>query len=236
MVHPGDVDAGKFAAAVAATALVETGMLLGLGTGSTVQFVLERIAQRMHGEGLRIIGVPTSRMTEERARAFGIPLAELSPGHEPDLAIDGADEVERGRLALIKGLGGALLREKIIASFAQRFVVVADETKLVEKLGTVAPLPVEVVPFAHTATARRLERLGGHAVLRTLADGKPFVTDNGNLVYDLHGLGPIVEPMVLEEDIALIPGVVESGLFNKLAACAFIGSQDGTARLIEPGS
>jgi ribose 5-phosphate isomerase A len=236
MIPPGAADTGKRAAAIAATALVESGMLLGLGTGSTVQFVLERIAQRTRGEGLHIVGVPTSRATEERARAFGIPLAELSPGREIDLAIDGADEVERGTLALIKGLGGALLREKMIASLARRFVVVADETKLVEKLGTVAPVPVEVVPFAHAATARRLERLGGDAVLRTLADGKPFITDNSNLIYDLHGLGPIVDPVALEQDIALIPGVVECGLFNKLAACAFIGSSDGTARLLEAGN
>ncbi len=233
MIPPGTTDRGRRAAAVAATALVETGMLLGLGTGSTVRFVLERLAERIRGEGLLVSGVPTSLATEERARALGIPLVELPPGREPDLAIDGADEVERGKLSLVKGLGGALVREKIVAYGARRFVVVADESKLVAKLGTRAPVPVEVVPFAHAATARRLERLGARAAMRLQPDGKPLVTDNGNLIYDLYGLGPIVDPAALEQDIARIPGVVECGLFNGLAACAFIGSEDGTTRLFE---
>ncbi|MGH7118738.1 MAG: ribose 5-phosphate isomerase A [Acetobacteraceae bacterium] len=233
MTAEGGVDAGKRAAAVAATQLVETGMLLGLGTGSTVAFVLERLAERIKAEGLSVAGVPTSRATAERARALGIPLAELSPGRAPDLAIDGADEIERGRLALIKGLGGALVREKIVASAAKRFIVVGDVRKLVDKLGTRAPVPVEVVCFAHAATARRIERLGGTAALRRTRDGEPFVSDNGNLIYDLDGLGMIADPVALECAITLIPGVVACGLFNKLAAAAFIGAPDGTAQRLE---
>lgn len=224
---------GKRAAALAAVALVEPDMLLGLGSGSTVRFVLERLAERIKSEALRITGIPTSVRTEQLARTLGIPLVELAPGCEPDLAIDGADEIEGGSLALIKGLGGALLRERMVATAAKRFVVVGDSTKLVERLGTHAPVPVEVVHFAHAATAGRLERLGGQAALR-MQTGNPFITDNGNLIYDLHGVGPIADPAALEQAIGAIPGVVACGLFNNLAASAFIGSPDGTARRIEP--
>ncbi|MGH7072499.1 MAG: ribose-5-phosphate isomerase RpiA [Acetobacteraceae bacterium] len=258
-----DADAGKRGAATAAAALVKDGMVLGIGTGSTVRFLIERLGRRIESEQLRIAGVATSVETEQRARAAGIPLGELTPGRGLDLAIDGADEVEQGTLSLIKGLGGALLREKIVASAARDFVVVADESKLVAALGTRAPVPVEVVRFAHPATACRLERLacdrrrretlaqttseirvglhsqlgtdlGPRAVLRRTAGGDPFVTDNGNLIYDLHGLAPIADPQALERDLALIPGVVESGVFTLRVGCVFIGSRDGTVRKLEP--
>lgn len=263
-----DRDTAKRAAAAAAVALVKEGMVLGLGTGSTVRFLIEQLGRRIASGELRIAGVATSVETEERARAADIPLCECTPGRPLDLAIDGADEVEQGTLALIKGLGGALVREKIVASAARDFIVIADESKLVTALGTRAPVPVEVVRFAHPATAWRLERLardrrrwnnqkpgslaetesatrvglhspsdrglGGRAVLRRNAGGDPFVTDNGNLIYDLHGLAPIVDPQALERDLALIPGVVESGVFTLQVACVFIGSRDGTVRKLEP--
>ncbi|MGH7101506.1 MAG: ribose-5-phosphate isomerase RpiA [Acetobacteraceae bacterium] len=229
-----DTDGGKRAAAAAAAALVRDGMALGLGTGSTVRFLIELLGERIQREQLRLIGVATSLETEARARAAGIPLGELVPGRQLDLAIDGADEVEQGTLSLIKGLGGALLREKIVALSARDFVVIADASKLVAKLGTRAPVPVEVVRFAHAATAGRLEHLGGRAVLRLDAGGDPFVTDNGNLIYDLSGLAPITDPQALERDLALIPGVVASGLFTLPVACAFIGSADGTVRTLKP--
>ena len=229
------VDAAKRAAGEAAVMLVQDGMVLGLGTGSTVAFVLAALAERVRNEGLRISGVPTSRRTEERARALGIPLTDLDARPELDLAIDGADEVETGTLALIKGLGGALLREKIVATSARRFVVVVDESKVVERLGTRAPVPVEVVPFARAATARRLERLGGRAVLRMGPDGAPFVTDNGNLIYDMHTGGPIGDAAALEHAFAAIPGVVESGLFTSGVARAFVGYADGTTRTLGSG-
>ncbi|MGH7049368.1 MAG: ribose 5-phosphate isomerase A [Acetobacteraceae bacterium] len=255
-----DADIGKRAAAAAAAALVQDGMALGLGTGSTVRFLIELLKERILAERLRVIGVATSVETEARARAAGIALGELAPGHQLDLAIDGADEVEQGTLLLIKGLGGALLREKIVASSARDFVVIADAGKLVAKLGTRAPVPVEIVRFAHAATARRLEHSarialesnreaipgeesvfshaesasGARAVLRLKAGGEPFVTDNGNFIYDLHGLAPIAEPRALERDLALIPGVVESGLFTLPVRCAFIGSEDGTVRALKP--
>lgn len=263
-----DRDTAKRAAAAAAAALVTDGMMLGLGTGSTVRFLIEQLGRRIESGQLRIAGVATSVETEERARAANIPLCELTPGRGLDLAIDGADEVEPETLSLVKGLGGALLREKIIASAARDFVVIADESKLVAALGTRAPVPVEVVRFAHPATAWRLERLArdrrrwsnrrpeslaqtksetpvglhsqsdtgldGRAVLRRVAGGDPFVTDNGNLIYDLHGLAPIADPQTLERDLALIPGVVESGVFTLQVACVFIGAGDGTVRKLEP--
>lgn len=229
-----DADGGKRAAAAAAAALVRDGMALGIGTGSTVRFLIELLGERIQREQIRLTGVATSVETEARAAAVGIPLGELAPGRQLDLAIDGADEVEHGTLSLIKGLGGALLREKIVASSARAFAVIADASKLVAKLGTRAPVPVEVVRFAHAATAGRLERSGGRAVLRLKAGGDPFVTDNGNLIYDLHGLAPIADPQVLERDLALIPGVVASGLFTLPVTCAFIGSADGTVRTLRP--
>ena len=230
------VEIAKSAAAKAAVALVENGMTLGLGTGSTVAFVLDLLGERIRAEHLTLVGVPTSVRTAERARALGIRLAELEAGRELDLAIDGADEIETKTLLLIKGLGGALLREKMIATAARRFVVVADESKLVARLGTHAPLPVEVVRFAHPATAGRIERLGGRPVLRMTADAEPYVTDNGNFIYDVHGLGPIANPARLECEIAAIPGVVESGLFTRFVASAFIGSADGQARMLHAGA
>ena len=228
-------DAGKRAAGEAAVRLVQDGMMLGLGTGSTVAFVLAALAERVRNEGLRVSGVPTSRRTEERARALGIPLTNLAATPELDLAIDGADEVETRSLSLIKGLGGALLREKIVAASARRFVVVVDESKVVARLGTRAPVPVEVVQFAHVATARRLERIGGHAVLRLAPDGAPFVTDNGNLIYDVHVGGPIADAAALERAFAAIPGVVESGLFTSGVARVFVGYSDGTIRTLGSG-
>ncbi|MBV9811418.1 MAG: ribose 5-phosphate isomerase A, partial [Acetobacteraceae bacterium] len=169
-------DAAKRAAGEAAAALVEHGMLVGLGTGSTARFVVAAIGRRVREEGLRITGVPTSAETERQAQALGILTTE--PGADMlDLDIDGADEIERGTLRLIKGLGGALLREKIVRQSARRFVVIGDTSKPVAILGERAPLPVEVIRFGHRATARRIEALGGVPRLRAGPDGAPFATD-----------------------------------------------------------
>jgi ribose 5-phosphate isomerase A len=222
-----DTDAAKHAAAEVAASLVEPGMIVGLGSGSTVQFVLEALGRRVRAEGLSITGVPTSSRTGEVAQSLGIPLAELA-GLPLDLAIDGADEVEMDTLRLIKGLGGALLREKIVAQASRRFVVVADESKLVHRLGTHAPLPVEVDPFGHVATARRLIELGGGPALRLGKDGGPFVSDGGNLIYDCKGFGPILDPFTLELRLHAIAGVVETGLFLHMAERAIIGAADGS--------
>src|SRR5688572_11530128 len=167
----------KRAAAERAVALVEDGMKLGLGTGSTARHVLQVIAERRNrGELAGIVGVPTSRATEDLARELGIPVSTLDQTQSLDLAIDGTDEVDP-ELNLIKGLGGALLWEKIVASAASRFVIVCDESKLVQRLGDRAPVPVEVVPFAYQIHVPFLEELGGKPRLRERDGGMPFVSD-----------------------------------------------------------
>ncbi len=200
-------------------------MLVGLGTGSTVRFVVDRLGERVRAEGLRITGVPTSNATAAQATSLGIALAD--PEAAIDLAIDGADEVERGTLRLIKGLGGALLREKIVAQLARRFVVVADASKLVRVLGERAPLPVEVAQFGLAATTRRVAERGGAPVLRRGSDGAPFVTDNGNVILDCAGFAPIRDPFTLERDLRTIAGVFETGLFLQIASEALIAGADG---------
>jgi ribose 5-phosphate isomerase A len=191
-----------------------------------VKHLIVALGQRVR-EGLRIVGVPTSTGTEALARAHGITLTE--PATTPlDLAIDGADEVERGTLRLIKGLGGALLREKIIAEAARRFVVVADASKIVTMLGERAPLPVEVVRFGHVATGRRLEMLGGRPMLRAGGNGVPFVTDGGNVIFDCAGFAPIRDPFTLQRELRAIAGVVETGLFVDRAERAIVGAPDGS--------
>ncbi|MGH7056269.1 MAG: ribose-5-phosphate isomerase RpiA [Acetobacteraceae bacterium] len=229
-------DPAKRAAATAAVAMVADGMALGLGSGSTVAFALTALAERITSEGLRVRGVPTSERTAARAHELGIPLTDLGATPGLDLAIDGADEVEESRLFLIKGLGGALLREKIVATAARRFIVIVDESKIVTELGARAALPVEVARFAHAATARRLERLLGQAALRRGSGGAPFVTDNGNFIYDVASRAPIADPATLECRLAAIPGVLANGLFTGGVARVFVGSQSGTVRTLEPAS
>ncbi len=227
-----NADLAKRAAAEAAARLVENGMVVGLGSGSTVRHLVAALGRRVREEGLRMVGVPTSTETDALALTHGITLAE--PDAAPiALAIDGADEVERGTLRLIKGLGGALLREKIVAEAAQRFVVIADASKLVDRLGEHAPLPVEVVRFGHAATARRLADLGGQPVLRRVQGETVFVTDGGNVIYDCAGFAPIRDPFTLQRQLGSIAGVVETGLFLEHADRALIGSPDGTVTVLE---
>jgi ribose 5-phosphate isomerase A len=222
-------EAGKRAAGEAAAALVEDGMALGLGSGSTVVYLLQALGRRVR-EGLRIRAVATSVRTERVAQENGVPFETFATLDSLDLAIDGADEVERGTLRLIKGLGGALLREKIVAQAARRFVVVADASKPVDQLGTRVPLPVEVVRFGHESTARRISALGGAPVMRMAGDA-PFVTDGGNVIYDCHGFAPILDPFALNRRLRAIAGVVETGLFLDCAEQAIIGGADGVAVL-----
>ena len=203
----------KRAAAESAVTQVETGMIVGLGTGSTAEFVLLALARRIK-EGLRISGVPTSELTAARARDLGIPLTELTG--PVDIAIDGADEVERNKLSLIKGRGGALLREKIVAQAASRFLVVVDESKIVSRLGA-APVPVEVVPFGWQATALRI----GAKFQR-----RDFVTDNGNYILDCD-FGAIPSPESLASDLDRIAGIVGHGLFIGMASEVHVGTSSG---------
>src|SRR6266480_3356848 len=214
----------------AAAQLVEDGMVLGLGTGSTAAHLLYALAQRIQ-QGLRIIGgVPTSKATEELARKLGIPLTTLDAHPELDLAIDGADEIDR-QLCLIKGGGGALLREKIVASAARRFVVVGDVTKQVLLLGAHFPLPVEIVPFALPLVRRRLEALEAIVQLRYKED-QVFVTDNGNMILDCSFPGGIREPEELQTQLKSIAGVVETGLFLNMTERAIIGGPEGVKEVM----
>jgi ribose 5-phosphate isomerase A len=225
-------DAAKRAAATAAATLVQSGMVVGLGTGTTAAFLLEALAARIQEGRLRITGVPTSNRTAAEAVRLGIPLTDLTADIRVDLAIDGADEVEAGSLNLIKGAGGALLREKIVACAAQRFVVIADRSKCVQRLGDLAPLPVEVVSYGHEVTARRLADLGGTPMLRRDSTGAPFVTDSGNLLYDCRGFAPIDDAIGLAERLATTVGVVESGLFIALAAEVYVGDESGAVQIL----
>jgi ribose 5-phosphate isomerase A len=220
-------DPAKRAAADAAVALVEDGMTVGLGSGTTMRCVVAALGARVRA-GLRLTGVPTSAETAGWARDAGIALAAPAPGI--DLALDGADEIERGTLRLIKGLGGALLREKIVAELARRFVVVADESKLVATLGARAPLPVEVDPVAAEAIAARLAALGGAPRLRT-RDGAPVRTDGGHFILDCPGFAPIRDPFTLERQLRAIAGVLATGLFLLPVECALIGRADGSVHV-----
>jgi ribose 5-phosphate isomerase A len=227
-----DRDALKREAAEAAIGLVQDGMVVGLGTGSTATHAVEALARR-HREGLRFVGLPTSARTAELASAAGIPLTSFAADRQIDLTIDGADEVELGTLNLIKGLGGALLHEKIVAVASRRLAIIVDESKLVDRLGTHVPVPVEVVEFGLQPTWAALEALGATAKLRLSQTGKPFVTDSGNRILDCN-FSPIADPARLEEQIRRVVGVVESGLFINRADWVFVADPTGVHRLTSP--
>src|SRR6201982_2917011 len=201
----------KRAAAMRAIEEVEDGMVVGLGTGSTAAYVVEGLAARV-AAGLRVVGIPTSKRTAAQARGLGIPIATFAEHQRLDLTIDGADEVQLGTLDLIKGLGGALLREKIVAAASSRLVIVVDQEKLVEKLGEHTPVPVEVTQFGWQATAVALVNLGCIPERRYTAGEQPFVTDGGNHILDCR-FGPLTNPGEVERNIAMTVGAVESGLF-----------------------
>lgn len=209
---------------------VENGMAIGLGTGSTASCMLRELAARLaEGRLHRIVGVPTSEQTAALARKLGIPLTTLEQHPSLDLALDGADEIDP-HLRLIKGLGGAMLREKIVAASAQRFIVMASFSKRVERLGERSPLPVEVVAFGMPLCMRRLAALGAEPALRRDHTGAPFVTDEGNLILDSH-FGIIDDPEALAAAICAIPGVVAHGLFLGMASLAVIAGPDGIVEL-----
>jgi ribose 5-phosphate isomerase A len=220
---------GRIAAAEAAARLVEPGMRLGLGTGRTMEAVLRALARRVRDEGLAFAGVPTSEATSARARALGLLIAAADA--PCDLAIDGADQIERGTLRLIKGGGGALTREKIVASLAKQFICICDDSKQVATLGRF-PLPLEVIPLAEASVSRAMQALGGSPRLRLMAGtSDPFVTDNGGWIIDVAGL-TISDPIVLESEINQIPGVITVGLFARQKAnVLFVGGASGVKRV-----
>ncbi|HEX6922675.1 MAG TPA: ribose-5-phosphate isomerase RpiA [Bacillales bacterium] len=211
-----------------AAAYVEDGMIVGLGTGSTVRYTTEKLAERIKEEGLRIQGIPTSVATRELAKNLEIPLVSLEEVESVDVTIDGADEID-GNLNGIKGGGGALLFEKIVASASKRNIWVADSGKKVNQLGKF-PLPVEVVPFSAAVMMRKLEAEGMNPVVRKSGEDN-FVTDSGNWIFDLH-LGAIEDPAALEIWLNLLPGVVENGLFLGRADLALVAA-DGTVHTYE---
>lgn len=222
-----DRDALKRAAAEAAVAEVQDGMAVGLGTGSTAAFAIEALIGRVR-EGLRIIAIPTSERSAAQARAGGIELTDLGATGRLDITIDGADQVALGSLDLIKGMGGALLREKIVADISERLVIVVDEQKLAPALEL--PVPVEVVAFGWQAVARRIEALGGRPVLREV-EGGPYRTDGGNLILDC-AFGRIPDPADLDCRLRRLVGLVETGLFVGRAASVQVAGAGGVRRLV----
>lgn len=220
--------AAKRAAGRAAADLVVSGSSIGLGTGSTVAHVLERLAERIAAEDLQVRGVATSVETAARATALGIPLTDLDAVEVLDLTIDGADEVDP-RKNLVKGGGGALLREKIVAAASRELVVVVSRNKLVDRLGAFR-VPVEIVGFGRRQTIAALERLGARVSLRQRG-AQPILTDNGNPIVDCD-FGLIDDPGQLERRIAPIPGVIETGLFVGMTGRIVVGDPDGGIELL----
>ncbi|MCQ1536521.1 ribose 5-phosphate isomerase A [Methanosarcina sp. KYL-1] len=218
----------KRAAGIAAAKLVSPGMVVGLGTGSTVAYTIKELGRRVREEGLEILGVVTSYQSEALAIEAGIQLTTLAQHPEPDLAIDGADQIDAGLYA-IKGGGAAHTREKIVSVSAKRFLVVADESKIGKQLDRT--VPVEVLPFAKELAVKKLWELGGKPELRLASrkDG-PVITDNGNFVLDV-GFGVIGDPEALALKLSSIPGVVEHGIFSNVDE-VYIGKKDGSVEVI----
>jgi len=220
-------DQEKQIAARAAVELVEAGSIVGLGSGSTAAYAVRSLAERVRS-GLKIIGIPTSQQTQHLAEQLGIPLGTLEDHPQIDIDIDGADEIDP-QLNLIKGGGGAFLREKIVASVSRRFIVIADSAKQVKRLGKF-PLPVEVVPFAQSLIKPQIEALGAKVSLRSYAYGNPYVTDEGHHILDCT-FGEIADPPALAEKLSHIPGVLEHGLFIGMAELALIGKDGKVVQL-----
>ncbi|WP_437319256.1 ribose-5-phosphate isomerase RpiA [Sorangium sp. So ce385] len=221
-LDPADLDR----VAVAALARIDSGMLLGLGSGRTAEAFIRRLGERVRG-GLQIQGVATSERSAALARRENIPILPFEEVERLDVAVDGADEVAPD-LGLIKGLGGALLRERVVAYEAAQFIILVTPEKLVEKLGSRVPVPIEVVPFASASAARHLAALGGKPAIRKNADGYPYQTDNHNWILDT-AFGPIDAPAALDARIRKIPGVMDTGLFLDMATLVLV-AETGAVR------
>lgn len=215
----------KMAAAESAVALIQDGMTVGLGSGSTAAFAVDVIGRRVK-EGLRIRGVPTSEQTAAHARDLRIPLLDLDEAAKIDMTVDGADQVEEGSLDLVKGLGGALLREKMVASASERLVIMVHNAKLVKRLAAEGPVPVEVVPFGWETTSRRLAKLGAKGLLRRSANGEPFRSDGGNYILDCR-LDQSVAAAELADLLDHVVGVVEHGLFIGMTSEVHVARSNG---------
>jgi ribose 5-phosphate isomerase A len=217
-------------AAIRALDFIKDGMVVGLGTGSTAAFLVDALGDRVKN-GMKVVGIPTSERTATQARALGIPIATFAEHQRIDLTIDGADEVARGTLDLIKGLGGALLREKIVAAASDQLVIIVDQEKIVDQLGDHTPVPIEVTQFGWQVSAASLARLGAEPVLRHIHEDHEFITDGGNFILDCR-FGHIPDPACLESDIDKIVGVVESGLFVGRSSAVIVAAPTGVEVLM----
>lgn len=226
---PDWVEEAKRRAALEAVKHVRDGFVVGLGSGSTAAYAIEEIGRRIKEEGLRVLGVPTSHQSFLLAVKLGIPLTTLHEHPVIDLTIDGADQIDP-KLNLIKGMGGALTREKIVAASSKRLIIVADERKLTDKLGRKQPVPVEVLPVAEPLVSRRIRELGGKAILREVGKGTPYITDNGNFILDVD-FGVIEDPYELNKTLKMIPGLVETGLFLDMAHVVYVGTRTGLRKM-----
>jgi ribose 5-phosphate isomerase A len=224
----------KQQAAEKAVEFVQSGMIVGLGHGTTAVWAVRRLADLLHAGALRdVLGIPCSQQVEMEARELGIPLTSIEEHPIIDITIDGADEIDPN-LNLIKGGGGALMREKIVAQCSRREIIVADESKLVPALGTRWAVPVEVIPFGYGSQAKYLESLGAQVKMRKNADGSPFKTDQGNYILDCN-FGPTEHPAELADQLKRRTGVVEHGLFIRLATDAIIAGTDGIRHIFQKG-
>lgn len=221
----GAINGFKKAAADSAATQLEDGMIVGLGSGSTATYAVAAIGRRV-AQGLKIIAIPTSEQSANQARLLKIPLSTLDDYAAIDLTIDGADEVEEGTLNLIKGGGGNLLREKIVAIASARMIVVVDERKLVGELGIHGKVPVEVVPFGWKSTSKRVEQLGARTTLRLRGDGEIFRTNGGHYILDC-AFGMISSSRDLQTNLDSIVGVIEHGLFLGIARQVVVGGAEG---------
>jgi len=229
MTTPEEKNRAKQAAAKTAVALVEEDMLIGLGTGTTAAYFIEALIERCRSTNMKIAAVATSEHSAKQAQAGGIPLYPIDKLTALDLTFDGADEIDPQK-RMIKGGGGALLREKIIATLSREMIVLVDKDKLVDQLGAF-PLPVEVIPFAHEAILNRIGQMGYQGTFRYKEDGQLYATDNGNYIIDIVFKSGCQFPEKDQETLRSIPGVVETGFFFNLAGRVIIGDSDGKVKI-----
>ncbi|UCH32817.1 MAG: ribose 5-phosphate isomerase A [Candidatus Bathyarchaeota archaeon] len=217
-------------AAISASKHVKNGSIVGLGSGTTVVYAFQELSRKIKETKLNIVGVPTSYQASQIATKYGIPLTTLDENPQLDITLDGADQIDND-LNMIKGMGGALTKEKIVASASRMNIIMVDETKLTEKLGINQPVPIEVIPFALPLVQQKLRHLGSNPILREAKKKLgPVITDNGNLILDVD-FGPIDNPKELNQILKVIPGIVETGLFLELADIIYVGRKETTSKL-----